>query len=219
MGRGRMATPGTCCALEHCFKALSINHGSLSPSQASIKEEACFHAKDDITIQRHNQNSSHKDPLEPESMSDLSPQREQFLDLKTGELHFYDSSARRRTKSHSKKLLRMSEKVLVSEDMTPNSPGIVKPSSPFYYSESEDFDSTDEESSGSERSQKEASEMHQVCEREEEAGSSSQDTTVLVAAGCQSCLMYYMLPKHAMSCPKCGTSLLHFNEPATSKDK
>lgn len=217
-----MATPGTCCALEHHFKALSINHGSLSPSQAPSKEETCFHATDDIAIprQHHNQNFSQKDHFEPKSVSDLSPQREQFLDLKTGESHFYDSSARRRTKRHSKKILRMSERVLVSEEIIPNSPGIVKPSTPFSYSEAEDLYSSDEESTGSERSQKEASEMHQVCEREEEASSSSsQDLTVLVAAGCQSCLMYYMLPKHALSCPRCGTSLLHFNEPATSKEK
>lgn len=214
-----MATPGTCCALEHRFKALSINHGSLSPSS---KEETCFHATDDIAIQRqpHNQNFSQKDQLEPKSVSDFSPQREQFLDLKTGELHFYDSSARRRTKSHSKNFWRMSERSSVSEEIIPNTPGIVKPSAPFYYSEAEDFYSSDEESTGSERSQEEGSEMHQVCERDEEAGSSNgQDLTVLVAAGCQSCLMYFMLPKHALSCPRCGTSLLHFNEPATSKAK
>ncbi|PKA47602.1 hypothetical protein AXF42_Ash014798 [Apostasia shenzhenica] len=32
---------------------------------------------------------------------------------------------------------------------------------------------------------------------------------VLVAAGCKSCFMYFMVPKLVYSCPKCGGSLLH----------
>lgn len=37
----------------------------------------------------------------------------------------------------------------------------------------------------------------------------SQDS-VLVVAGCKSCLMYYMVPKHVEDCPKCSGQLLHF---------
>ncbi|XP_057530294.1 protein CURLY FLAG LEAF 1 isoform X1 [Amaranthus tricolor] len=37
----------------------------------------------------------------------------------------------------------------------------------------------------------------------------NQDS-VLVVAGCKSCLMYYMVPKHVEDCPKCSGQLLHF---------
>ncbi|XP_072950551.1 protein CURLY FLAG LEAF 1-like isoform X2 [Typha angustifolia] len=32
---------------------------------------------------------------------------------------------------------------------------------------------------------------------------------VLVLAGCKSCFMYFMVPKHDEACPKCGGGLLH----------
>ncbi|XP_020581492.1 uncharacterized protein LOC110025379 [Phalaenopsis equestris] len=49
------------------------------------------------------------------------------------------------------------------------------------------------------------------------SGSSSSSTTststagnqVLVAAGCKSCFMYFMVPKRVEACPKCGGCLLH----------
>jgi len=35
---------------------------------------------------------------------------------------------------------------------------------------------------------------------------------VLVAAGCRACFMYFMVPKRADVCPKCGSSgLLHLS--------
>ena len=37
----------------------------------------------------------------------------------------------------------------------------------------------------------------------------NQDS-VLVVAGCKSCLMYRMVPKHVEDCPKCSGQLLHF---------
>lgn len=36
---------------------------------------------------------------------------------------------------------------------------------------------------------------------------------VLVVAGCKSCLMYFMLPKTTVECPKCSGFLLHFDRP------
>ncbi|GAB2280737.1 hypothetical protein Dimus_015363 [Dionaea muscipula] len=38
-----------------------------------------------------------------------------------------------------------------------------------------------------------------------------QRDEVLVVAGCKSCLMYFMLPKHLDDCPKCSGQLLHFD--------
>ncbi|KAI3947503.1 hypothetical protein MKX01_017067 [Papaver californicum] len=34
---------------------------------------------------------------------------------------------------------------------------------------------------------------------------------VLVVAGCKSCLMYFMLPKYVVDCPKCSGIILHFD--------
>ncbi|PKU82015.1 uncharacterized protein LOC110097582 [Dendrobium catenatum] len=45
-----------------------------------------------------------------------------------------------------------------------------------------------------------------------EAGSADCSTAgsqVLVAAGCKSCFMYFMVPKRVEACPKCGGYLLH----------
>ncbi|KAH9329311.1 hypothetical protein KI387_001419, partial [Taxus chinensis] len=211
-----MTTPRPCCLLEHRFQALSINHGSL-------KEEACFNPRDEIAMQQQSQNPSEKCPLEPKSKPALPSQWEQFLDLKTGEMYFYDWSAGRKTKTHPKELLRASKTVPVAQDKIAIAFGVEKPSTPSYYSEIEDyagdFDSMDDDSDDSEESQKEASEGHRICESVGQGHSSSLDSTVLVAAGCQSCLMYYMLPKHTICCPKCGTPVLHFSEPAVSNGK
>ncbi|RZC43404.1 hypothetical protein C5167_036353 [Papaver somniferum] len=34
---------------------------------------------------------------------------------------------------------------------------------------------------------------------------------VLVVAGCKSCMMYFMLPKYVVDCPKCSGIILHFD--------
>ncbi|RWV84403.1 hypothetical protein GW17_00053882 [Ensete ventricosum] len=36
-----------------------------------------------------------------------------------------------------------------------------------------------------------------------------ESAQVLVAAGCRSCFMYFMVPKSVDACPKCGGGLLH----------
>lgn len=192
----RMATPGTWRTLDHRLQALSINPGSSSPSPSfsPISKE------DETSVERCGV--------------------EQFLDLKTGELCYYDWSAGRKTKNDPSQLLRVKEAA--------DRPEIEELSTSSEEEEDDDDDSDDSESmeEDSEDSQespfpspKEVSEGHGVCTY---GGNGDKDPTVLVAAGCQSCLMYYMLPKYVAHCPKCGTVVLHFNEPesaTTSKGK
>ncbi|KAI3944906.1 hypothetical protein MKW92_041136 [Papaver armeniacum] len=39
----------------------------------------------------------------------------------------------------------------------------------------------------------------------------SRRDQVLVVAGCKSCMMYFMLPKYVVDCPKCSGIILHFD--------
>ena len=54
---------------------------------------------------------------------------------------------------------------------------------------------------------------HGLYDDDEGPGLSSK--SILVVAGCKTCLMYYMVPKHVEDCPKCSGQLLHF--PANHK--
>ncbi|KAI3896516.1 hypothetical protein MKX03_036364 [Papaver bracteatum] len=58
------------------------------------------------------------------------------------------------------------------------------------------------------------------CEQRSQSPSPSSSTAkrndsrrdqVLVVAGCKSCMMYFMLPKHVVDCPKCSGIILHFD--------
>lgn len=215
-----MATPGTWSALDHGFGALSVNHGS-SPSSPDGAGFCSITAKDAST-----QKPSLKCPLDIKSQSALPYQWEQFLDLKTGELYYIDWSVCKKARNDPRELLRLSEDCLRDrlEEMSAlkidNRPtNANKRSSTLLYDYSEvddsisDIESTDEDSDGSEESHQIINpdkQAHQTLELHHEQG--SQDSTVLVAAGCRRCLMYYMLPKCVHECPKCGAVVLHFNE-------
>eukprot|EP01018_Ginkgo_biloba_P017256 Gb_27782 [translate_table: standard] len=218
MGRRGMTTPRTCSALEHCFKSWSINHGSSSPSPTP--KESSIHP---ITKDEATQKSSLKGLLELNSEPALPYQWEQFLDLKTGELYYIDWSVGKKAKIDPREVLRVSEDRLKSrfeelaallsasvKEKLAHKPKIAHQgiSTPLYSLEADDdiseIESMDEDSDDSEQT-------HLTFESDEKG---SNDTNILVAAGCRSCLMYFMLPKVVLECPKCGTVLLHFNQPA-----
>ncbi|KAJ6702150.1 hypothetical protein OIU74_013327 [Salix koriyanagi] len=68
---------------------------------------------------------------------------------------------------------------------------------------SEDDSSYDSEESSSESSPSSSREhYHDRLEKEDH---------VLVVAGCKSCFMYFMVPKHVEVCPKCDGQVLHFD--------
>jgi hypothetical protein len=89
------------------------------------------------------------------------------------------------------------------------------------YNESHGYDDGDdeEESSSSSRSSAISSALSSFSPTDESAssgngsGSDNGNTAaghVLVAAGCRGCFMYFMVPKSAGLCPKCGSSgLVH----------
>lgn len=45
---------------------------------------------------------------------------------------------------------------------------------------------------------------------DDDEGQELSSESILVVAGCKTCLMYYMVPKHVEDCPKCSGQLLHF---------
>jgi len=215
-----MATPGTCSALEHGFGVLSINHGSSPPSVEG--SGFCSITAKDASMQK----PSPKCPLEIKSQPALPYQWEQFLDLKTGEIHYIDWSVCKKGRNDPRELLGLSEDCLRNrlEEMSALkidnrlANGNNKSSTLLYdYSEVEDsisdIQSTDEDSDGSEESHRlinRGKQANKTLELDRELG--GQDATVLVVAGCRRCLMYYMLPKCVHECPKCGNIVLHFKE-------
>lgn len=221
-----MATPSTCSALDHGFRALSINHGS-SPSSLEGGGFCSVTPKDAST-----QKPSLKCPLDVKSQPALPYQWEQFLDLKTGELYYIDWSVCKKARNDPRELLRLSEDRLrdrlkeMSALKIDNRPANANNKSSALlhdFSRAEDCisdtESEDEDSDGSQDSYQIINpdkQAHQTLDLDH--GQGSQDSTVLVAAGCRRCLMYYMLPKCVHECPKCGTVVLHFNE-SSNKQK
>lgn len=221
-----MATPTTCSALDRGFRALSINHGS-SASSLEGGGFCSFTTKDAST-----QKPSLKSPLDVKSQPALPYQWEQFLDLKTGELYYIDWSVCKKAKNDPRELLRLSEdslrdrlKEISAMKIDNRSANANNKSSALLYGYSKvedsisDTESKDDDSDGSEDFYQiinPGKQAHQTLGLDHEQG--SQDSTVLVAAGCRRCLMYYMLPKCVHECPKCGTVVLHFNE-SSNKQK
>ncbi|KAI5679430.1 hypothetical protein M9H77_10380 [Catharanthus roseus] len=75
-----------------------------------------------------------------------------------------------------------------------------------FYNSEEDDSCYDSEGSSSESSSREQEQYKTTAE-----SNINERAQVLVAAGCKSCLMYFMVPKQAEDCPKCYGQLLHFD--------
>ncbi|VFQ87618.1 unnamed protein product [Cuscuta campestris] len=76
----------------------------------------------------------------------------------------------------------------------------------------EDDDDEDDVSDGESGSSSSSSEESAILKDAHRLGRPENSTAaVLVVAGCQSCLMYFMVPKEVKSCPKCFGQLLHFD--------
>ncbi|CAM0944299.1 unnamed protein product [Alopecurus aequalis] len=82
----------------------------------------------------------------------------------------------------------------------------------YGYSDNDSYNDGDEEESSSSSSRSSAISSFSPTDESASSGSESGNTAdhVLVAAGCRGCFMYFMMPKSARLCPKCGSSsLLH----------
>lgn len=80
-----------------------------------------------------------------------------------------------------------------------------------FYNSEEDDSCYDSEGSSSESSSREQEQYKTTAE-----SNINERAQVLVAAGCKSCLMYFMVPKQAEDCPKCYGQLLHFDRSENS---
>lgn len=129
---------------------------------------------------------------------------EQCLDLKTGELYYINWSNGMKAK----------------EDPRTTATGY---NGDYYTEEEEDDDEDDDEEEeesncyDSESSSTESSpcssnrkESFRSLKKQPQQPQQLSQDSVLVVAGCKSCLMYYMVPKHVEDCPKCSGQLLHF---------
>ncbi|XP_015902273.1 protein CURLY FLAG LEAF 1 [Ziziphus jujuba] len=119
--------------------------------------------------------------LELNSHISLPYHWEQCLDLKTGEIYYINWRNGMKAK----------------ED-----PRTTAEYSGGYYSE-------EDSSYDSEESSSESSPPPSSCSRGHYPR--VEKDHVLVVAGCKSCLMYFMVPKHVEDCPKCNGQLLHFD--------
>ncbi|KAL2903751.1 WW domain-containing protein A [Bienertia sinuspersici] len=128
---------------------------------------------------------------------------EQCLDLKTGELYYINWSNGMKAK----------------EDPRTTATGY----NGDYYSEDDDEEDDDDDvedddddesncydSEGSSTESSPCSSNRKESFRSMKKQQQLSEESVLVVAGCKSCLMYYMVPKHVEDCPKCSGQLLHF---------
>ncbi|KAF6161587.1 hypothetical protein GIB67_009466 [Kingdonia uniflora] len=112
---------------------------------------------------------------------------EQILDLKTGELYYVNGKTGMKQSEDPRKTATLIEDLCCSGD--------------------EDDSSVDSEGSTSDSFSPSSSlTEHYVDDRDNK-------DNVLVVAGCRGCLMYFMLPRSVQECPRCRTSLLHFDQP------
>lgn len=86
----------------------------------------------------------------------------------------------------------------------------------YGYEESDGYNDVDDEESSSSSSRSSALSSFSPTDESASMGSASDNGNgnthghVLVAAGCRGCFMYFMVPKSAGLCPKCGSSgLVH----------
>ncbi|XP_074310055.1 protein CURLY FLAG LEAF 1 [Silene latifolia] len=119
---------------------------------------------------------------------------EQCLDLKTGELYYINWRTGKKVK----------------EDPRTTATGY---NGDYDSDEQDETDNDEDDESETERSSTESS-----CWSSQESFRSTKNrlqqqlkqAAVLVVAGCKTCLMYHMVPKHVDQCPKCCGHLLHF---------
>ncbi|RAL53375.1 hypothetical protein DM860_007047 [Cuscuta australis] len=130
--------------------------------------------------------------LELNSQISMPYHWEQCLDLETGEVYYINWRTGKRVKEDPR--ITGEEEEEEEEDYE------------------EDDDDEDDVSDGESGSSSSSSEESAILKDAHRLGRPENSTAaVLVVAGCQSCLMYFMVPKEVKSCPKCFGQLLHFD--------
>ncbi|KAG6483420.1 uncharacterized protein LOC122017448 [Zingiber officinale] len=136
---------------------------------------------------------------------------EQRLDMQTGEIYYINWETGVRT------------------ILDPRSAGTSTYSSSYYYSDEDEVSGTRSGRGGSDEEEEEdgygetvdseedeafgtGSSRNGCDDEEEEADSSGDDGETLIAAGCNACFIYLMVPKGAPACLKCGGALIHLGD-------
>ncbi|KAG6519958.1 uncharacterized protein LOC122053506 [Zingiber officinale] len=132
--------------------------------------------------------------LDLNSDSALPCHWEQRLDMRTGEIYY----------------INWKTGIKATADLRPSTSAAAAPA----YSSSDEEATSDEYSCvsciGSGASYDEDDDDHSDDSSSVSSASPPPPAHVLVAAGCKGCFMYFMVPKHADACPKCGGGgLLH----------
>ncbi|KAL6011724.1 hypothetical protein ACLOJK_002188 [Asimina triloba] len=175
-------------SLQNCsISASSGSHRNDSTSASSSSSAAAAAAADGTA-------------LELNSHISLPYQWEQCLDLKTGEIYYINWRNGTKAKEDPRKSARFQTD---------------------YYSEDEEEDSSGENDGvgggggdgGGGGSCSTASSTSSPTRDGRGFRYEEEEDHVLVVAGCRSCLMYFMLPKSVVECPKCCGLIMHFDRP------
>ncbi|XP_075485053.1 protein CURLY FLAG LEAF 2-like [Primulina tabacum] len=170
----------------------SLQNCSLNDQQSSGGCGGQPHGSDSPGNPSSDTASALSNALELMSQASLPIHWEQCLDLMTGEIYFIN--------------WRTGMKATEDPRSTAEYVG-------GYYSEDDCCSYDSEGSSSPSRGQWSGDKQDYCCQENlvKENSSNIKSNTVLVVAGCKSCLMYYMVPKQLEICPKCYGELLHFD--------
>ncbi|XP_020592319.1 uncharacterized protein LOC110032883 [Phalaenopsis equestris] len=138
----------------------------------------------------------------------------QCLDMRTGKLFYVNwESGERRTETPSIAASGLQEGYYSSEDCNSDdardiedeedNDGDVEDCASFFAG------GTDFEDFSSANSRNSDSSSFQPADSDAGGENGGAGGLILVVAGCKSCFMYFMVPKRAEECPKCGGCLIH----------
>ncbi|XP_061367662.1 protein CURLY FLAG LEAF 1 isoform X2 [Gastrolobium bilobum] len=168
-------------SLERSLQNCSLNNHQTGREDGTAADAAGIGISSSSDDVPDNHISNSDTTLELNSHISLPYHWEQCLDLKTGEIYYINWRNGMKAKEDPRRAAEYS----VNRD---------------YESEEESW--YDSEESSSESCPSSSKEHFQgIVEKQ----------NVLVVAGCKSCLMYFMMPKHVQDCPKCTGKLLHFD--------
>ncbi|XP_021745785.1 uncharacterized protein LOC110711672 [Chenopodium quinoa] len=186
------------------------NHKNDNRVRRRANDQSLVGATTTTTTQQHCSNAASSSDenstfVELNSHVSLPYHWEQCLDLKTGELYYINWSNGMKAKEDPRTTGYNGDYYSEGEaDDDEDEDEDEEEESNCYDSESSSTESSPCSSNrkGSFRSLKKQQQQQQEPELNQES--------VLVVAGCKSCFMYYMVPKHEEDCPKCSGQLLHF---------
>ncbi|KAK9117655.1 hypothetical protein Sjap_016602 [Stephania japonica] len=187
----------TISALERSLQNCSLSRSSTSSSGSGSTRniDGLDHHQRHHHLRHQHQNNTaaitnNRDAaLELNSEISLPYQWEQCLDLETGEIYYVNWETGMKEREDPRRVVSFGENYYLVDGEEFNN-----------YSYSSD-DSSASVSSPSPSSSRDREDIN--------CGEAGEH--ILIVAGCKSCLMYFMLPKWVLVCPKCSGFILHFD--------